>query len=148
MSKSNLHEQGYLKLVYQNIAHANIGNAGGLQPSSAAGSLYIALFTTNPGESDAGAEGGYTGYARIAVVRSAAGWTVALAGDNSTCKNAAAVTFPISTGGGTPTITYFGIYTAITGGDLIASGTIGSPPTIQIGDTPKFNASQIIVAED
>ena len=48
-SKSNLLETGILKLVYQNIDLANIGNAGGLLKSTTDGSFFIALFTADPG---------------------------------------------------------------------------------------------------
>lgn len=58
-----------LKLLFQNIAFQGVGDAGGLLPSVTAGSLYIALFT-------ASAECAYTDYARVAVARSAVGWTV------------------------------------------------------------------------
>lgn len=57
-----------LKLLFQNAAAAGIGDAGGLQPSAAAGSLYVSLYT-------ASAECAYTSYARVAVARSV-GWTV------------------------------------------------------------------------
>lgn len=143
MSKSNLHETDYLKLVYTNVAISNIGNVAGLQPSGVAGSLFIALYTADPGETDAGTEANYTSYARIGVVRSAVGWTVS--GNNVT--NAGVVTFPTSTGGSN-TITHFGVRTAITGGDLIGSGALTSSLAVENTDTPKFNAGDITVTED
>jgi len=45
MSKTNTHEDGYLKLLFQNVNFANIGDATGLRGSTTAGSLYVALFT-------------------------------------------------------------------------------------------------------
>lgn len=58
-----------LKLLFQNLAAAGIGDASGLQPSAVAGSLYVSLYT-------ASGECAYTSYARVAVARSAGGWTV------------------------------------------------------------------------
>ena len=143
MSKSNLHETAILKLVFQNIAHANIGDASGLQPSGAAGNLYIALFTASPTDTDTGTEANYTSYARVAIVRSAVGFTVSA----DTVTNAGITTFPTSTGG-TNTITHFGYYTAITSGDLIRWGALTASKTINSADTPKFEIGNLIATED
>ena len=110
MSKSNLHETGYLKLVYQNIAHANIGNGAGLQPSGVAGSFFLALYTTDPTEADSGTEATYSGYARKAIARSAVGFDVA----GNTVSNALAILFDEATAG-SETITHWALRTAITG---------------------------------
>jgi len=143
MSKSNIHETAILKLVFQNIAHANIGNASGLQPSSAAGNLYAALFTASPTDTDSGTEANYISYARVAIVRSAAGFTVS----GNSCENASTVTFPTSTGGSN-TVTHFGIYTALSGGDLIRWGALTSSAAIASGDTPKFEAGNLVATEE
>ena len=75
---NNLQDQ-ILKLIFQNLAVANIGNAGGLQPSTVAGSLYVSLHTADPGAggSQTTNEAAYTSYSRVGVARSSAGWTVA-----------------------------------------------------------------------
>ena len=143
MSKSNLHETDYLKLVFQNIAISNIGDASGLQPSATPGNLYVALFTAAPGETDAGTEATYTNYARLAVVRSSAGWTVS----GNSVTNAALITFPIS-GGTNNTIIHFAIRKALTGGDLIGSGALTSSILIESGDTPKFQIGNLTITED
>lgn len=67
-----------LKLLFQNLAWANVGDAGGLQPSATAGNLYVSLHTDDPGAGgdQTTNECAYTSYARVAVARSAAGWTV------------------------------------------------------------------------
>jgi hypothetical protein len=67
-----------LKLLFQNDAFANVGDAGGLQPSATAGNLYISLHTADPGADgdQTTSECAYTSYARVAVARSGAGWTV------------------------------------------------------------------------
>lgn len=67
-----------LKLIFQNAAWTNIGDAGGLLPSATAGSLYVSLHTGDPGSGgdQSTNECAYTSYARVAVARSAGGWTV------------------------------------------------------------------------
>lgn len=68
-----------LKHIFQNAAFANVGDAGGLLASATAGSLYVSLHTASPdsGDVQTTSEADYTSYARVAVVRSAVGWTVA-----------------------------------------------------------------------
>ena len=143
MSKSNLHETAYLKLVFQNVAMANIGDASGIQPSATTGSLYLALYTADPTDADSGTEATYTSYARKAVVRSSAGWTVS----GAVVTNAAIVTFPISTGVNN-TITHFAVRAALTGGDLVGSGALTSSLLVENGDTPKFTIGDVVITED
>jgi len=64
-----------LEHFFQNAAIANVGDAGGLQPSATPGSFYVGLLDS--GNTEANAATTYTGYARVAVARSAAGWDVA-----------------------------------------------------------------------
>jgi hypothetical protein len=67
-----------LELLFQNLDFAGIGDAGGLQNSASAGSLYVSLHTADPGVAgdQTTNEVAYTSYARVAVARSEAGWTV------------------------------------------------------------------------
>lgn len=92
MSMSNAFETEVLDLIFNNAAIANIGDASGLQPSGAAGSLYISLHTGDPGE--AGNQGTnetvYTNYARVGVARTAGAWSIV----GNTVSNVALVQFP------------------------------------------------------
>lgn len=47
---SNAAATAFLNLFFKNTAWANIGDASGLQPSGTAGSLYLSLHTSSPGE--------------------------------------------------------------------------------------------------
>jgi hypothetical protein len=131
-------ETALLQLIFNNDDWAGIGDAGGLQNSAAAGSLYIALFTSAPTDSAQGTECNYTGYARKAVARSAAGFTVS----GSNASNTAAITFdPCTEGSGTAIA--FAICNAGTAGvdDAIIWGDISSPAgglAISAGITPNF----------
>ena len=134
-------ETALLNLIFQNTAAANIGNAGGLQPSSAAGSFYIALHTANPTASgnQTSSEAAYTGYARVAVNRTSGGWTVS----GANYSNAAAVTFPACTGG-SETETYFSIGTASSGtGEIVLFGALTSSLAVSNGITPSFATGQL-----
>lgn len=124
MSKGNSHENSYLLLLFNNTNFANVGDATGLRGSTAAGSLYFGLHTADPGEAgdQTTSEATYTSYARVAVARSGAGFTVTA----NSVSPAAAVTFPAATGGSN-TITHFGLGTAASGaGVLLYKGVIGS----------------------
>lgn len=68
-----------LNLVFNNANAANIGDSTGLRGSSTAGSLYVSLHTADPGAggNQTTNEAAYTSYARVAVARSSAGWTIA-----------------------------------------------------------------------
>ena len=143
MSKSNIHETAYLSLMFQNQAMANIGDAAGIQPSAGAGSFYVALFKSDPGEGATGLEADYTGYARVAVARSAVGWDVT----GNVASNVSEIIWPTSSGVDN-TITHFAIYTASTGGDMIGSGALSGAVTINNGDTPKAAVGQIQVTEN
>lgn len=141
MSASNSFENGILLLVFNNTDFAGIGDAGGLQNSAAAGSLYVSLHTADPGEagSQTTNEAGYTSYARVAVARSGAGWTVTA----NAVANAATVNFPAATGGSS-TVTHFGIGTDAAGaGTLLFSGALTASLAVTSGVTPSFPAGDI-----
>ena len=146
MSMTNEFETALLTLYFNNTAHANVGDASGLQPSTAAGSMYISLHTADPTEtgSQTSSECDYTSYARVAVARSGAGFTVS--GNN--VSNAAAVTFPQCTGGSN-TATHFGVGYATSGaGNLYMSGALDSSLAISNGITPEFAIGELDVDAD
>jgi hypothetical protein len=146
MSKSNSWENMLLLLLFNNTDAANIGDAAGLQNSAAAGSLYISLHTADPGEAgtQTTSEGTYTGYARKAVARSGAGWTVTA----NAVENAAAITFDPCTAGSN-TITHFGVGTDASGaGTLLYSGALTASLAVSAGITPEFAAGALDITED
>ena len=146
MSKSNTFENDILQLLFNNVDIADIGDAGGIQNSATAGSLYVALHTADPGEAgDATTnETAYTNYARVAVARSGAGWTVS--GNSAT--NFALTQFPECTGG-SETITHVGIGTDASGaGVLLYSGALSASRSVSSGIQPQFAASALTVTED
>ena len=51
MSKSDVFENDLMLLLFNNTNISNIGDVTGIRGSTAAGSLYAALYTSDPGES-------------------------------------------------------------------------------------------------
>lgn len=146
MSATNSFETSLLQHILQNADIANIGDATGLRGSATAGVLYISLHTADPGEpaTQQTSEATFTGYARVSVVRSGAGWTVSGTAP-TTGVNAAAVNFPPCTGG-TNTITHFGIGTAASGaGVMLLTGALGASLSVSNGITPSFGVGTLVI---
>lgn len=113
-----------LDLIFLNTAIANIGDASGLQPSAAAGSLYVAGHTAYvaPGDNQTTNEAAYTGYARAAVARSGSGWSRT----NDVVSNVAVVSLGACTAG-SATLMFASIGTASSGtGKVLFRLPIGS----------------------
>ena len=142
MSASNSFETAVLSLYFNNSNHANVGDAVGVRGSTAAGSFYISLHTADPGEAGTAvtSETAYTGYARVAVARSAAGFTIA----GNTVSNAAIVQFGNCTAAPGAALTHFGIVETASGaGALHFSGALGASYQPAIGNAPSFAIGQL-----
>lgn len=149
MSKSDQFESDLLKLVFQNIGAALIGDAAGLLPSAGAGNLYVSLHTADPGETGTQAtnETAFTNYARVPVVRSSGGWTVSGTAP-AQAANAATVSFP-QCGSTGATVTHFGVGTSLSGaGKLLYSAALTTPLAVSNLVTPQFAAGALVVTED
>jgi hypothetical protein len=149
MSKSDSLESDFLKLLFQNVAVALVGDANGLQPSATAGSLYVGLHTSDPGEAGTQTtnEANYTGYARVAVARSSGGWTVSGTAPTQVV-NAAQINFPQCTSGSS-TVTHFSVGTASSGtGKLLYSGALAASLAITPAITPEIAAGAAVCTED
>lgn len=115
-------------------------------PFDAITDLYLALHTADPGEagSQTTSEATYTSYARVAVVRSAVGWTVS----GATVENAALVQFTTCSGGSN-TITHVSIGTLSSGaGQIIVSGALSSSLSVSTGIQPQFSAGALVFTLD
>lgn len=146
MSKSNTFENEWLLHVFQNADIVNIGDAAGLQNSVAAGSLYLVLHTADPGEAGSAttSEIAYTGYARQAVARSAAGFTVA----GATVTLVANADFPEMTAGVGGTVTFFSVVKELTGASVILySGAVSPSIAVAVGVTPRLKAATSITED-
>jgi hypothetical protein len=145
MSKGDTFENDLLKLIFNNVDIADIGDAAGLQNSVAAGNLYVSLHTGSVGESgnQTTNEATYTGYTRKGVTRTTGGWTVT----NNTVQPVATISFPSATGG-TNTITNFAIGTSLTGtGKVLYHGSLSPVITVTSGVTPELTTATTVVED-
>lgn len=149
MSASNAFENDCLLLVFNNTNIANLGDATGVRGSTTAGSLFVALHTADPGEAgnQSTSEATYTGYARVGVARSGAGWTISGTAPTQ-AANAAAVTFGACTAGSN-TITFFSVGFVTSGAtEILASGALTASLSVSAGITPFFAIGQLTVTLD
>jgi hypothetical protein len=145
MSKTNVCENRWLLLLFNNTDFADVGDAGGLQNSVAAGNFYVSLHTADPGEAgdQTTNETSYGSYARVAVARSGAGWTVTA----NSVSPAATISFPACTSG-SATITHFGIGTASGGaGVLLYKGTVTPNLSVSSGVTPQLTTATAVTED-
>lgn len=141
MSKSNAFETDFLELIFNAVAIADIAENDSSSPAT---SYTVALHTADPGEAgdQTTNEATYTSYARVAVARSVAGWTVA----GNQVSNAAQIAFPEATGG-SETITHFSIGTGV-GNAMLFYGALTASLPVSAGITPTFAIGAITVTED
>jgi hypothetical protein len=142
MSKSNAFENSLLKLIFNATAIANLADNAATSPLT---NLYVSLHTADPGEAgdQSTSEATYTGYARVAVLRTTGGWTVT----NNSVSPVANIDFPNCTGG-TNTITYFGVGTASSGaGVLYYSGSVSPSISVSSGVTPRLTTASTITED-
>lgn len=99
---------------------------------------YLALFTANPGDGDTGTEVSGGGYARQSVT-----FTVT----NDTASNTAAIEFPTATAN-YGTVSHVGVYTASSGGTLIAHAALTSSKAIETGDVFRVPAGDLDITLD
>lgn len=119
--KGSTFSNDLLKLLFQATAIANLADNAATSPLT---SLYLALHTADPGAggSQITSESAYTGYARAAVARSTAGFTVT----GNAVTLAATTAFPAATAGNESAM-FWSVGTAVSGaGKILYSGPIGS----------------------
>ena len=100
---------------------------------SAPGTLYLALYTSDPGDDNSGTECSGTAYARQ---------TIAFTVTADTASNTSAVEFPTA-GSAWGTITHVGILDALTSGNLLAHGALTASKTIASGDVFRVPAADL-----
>ena len=135
-------EDDLLDLMFTNVAAPNWGDVGGLLPSAAVGSIYLSLHTATLNDTHTDqtqSEATYGAWARVAVARSVAAWTVA----TGNVDNDAEILFPEATSG-SETQTYFGLGSAVSGvGYLQIYGALTPSLLVTSGVQPRFKAGQL-----
>jgi hypothetical protein len=137
MAKSDVLENGLLLAIFNGVTMTGLlANA----PSPLT-HLQVSLHTADPGEAGAQntSEASYTGYARVAVIRTSAGWVVT----GNAVAPAANIVFPTGTAGAVSgPATFWAVGTDATGaGRLLYRAPLD--PTIAFGNgvTPIVNAA-------
>ncbi|WP_372733622.1 hypothetical protein [Nocardioides sp.] len=146
MSKSDVFENELLLLIFNNTDIANIGDAAGLQNSATAGNLYLALHTADPGEAGTAVtnEIAYTGYARVAVPRTPAGFTVS----GSSVTLTENEDFPKMTGGTGGTVTHWSVVKEPSGpATILYSGEVDPDIIVANGVTPRLEQATSITED-
>lgn len=98
--------------------------------------VYVALYTSDPGETDAGTEVSGGSYARQAATFGAP--------SNGVTTTSADLTYPVATANW-GTITHVGIRDALTAGNLLFYGALDASKTINSGDQFKILAGNLTV---
>jgi hypothetical protein len=146
MSKTNAFETELLELLFNNADITLLGDAAGVLGSAVAGSLYVSLHTSIPDEGGDQTTGeiSYTGYARVAVARSGAGWTVS----GNSVSPFANIDFGAMTGGAGGLVTYFGVGVSVSGGGkLLYYGTVTPNINVVNGVTPRLTTATAITED-
>ena len=108
--------------------------------------LAIALFTAAPSDSGGGTEVTGGSYARVDHPPLDANWTATSGTDGQTDNNSV-ITFPAPTANW-GTVTHFGIFDALTTGNLLYHGALTASKVINSGDAaPTYAANALVVTE-
>lgn len=137
--KGNTFENDFLKLIFHGTAINFIAQNNSTSPLT---NLYCALHTADPGE--AGAQNTnetvYGAYARVAVARSAAGWTIT----DNVVNPVAEIQFATCTSG-TASITHWSVGTDASGvGKILYAGPISPAISVATGVTPRLSTATAI----
>jgi hypothetical protein len=100
---------------------------------------YVGLFTAAPSDTGGGTEVSGSGYARVVT------GTISGSGTATTFTNAAAIEFAAASGGNWGSVGWAGIFTASTGGTLLAWAPLTTAKTINDGDIFRIPASSLSI---
>jgi len=100
---------------------------------------YVGLFTAAPSDTGGGTEVSGSAYARVVT------GTISGSGTATTFTNAAAIEFAAASGGNWGTIGWAGIFTASTGGTLLAWAPLTTSKSINDGDIFRIPASSLSI---
>jgi len=105
---------------------------------TAPSTLYVALFTADPGDGDSGTEVSGGGYTRQTVTFTTTG---------ATTSNDSAVEYATATAN-YGTVSHIGIYDASSAGNLLAHASLTSSKTIETGDVFRIPAGDLDITLD
>lgn len=139
-SISDAFENDLVKLIFNATPIANLADNAASSPLT---NLYVSLHTADPGEAgtEATSEISYTGYARVAVLRTSGGWTVTA----NSVSPAANIDFGAMTAGAGGTVTHWVVGVASSGSTkILFSGTVTPNIVVSTGVTPRLTTASTI----
>lgn len=139
MAFSTVFRSSIAALLFTATPIANVADNASSSPIT---NIQIGLHTADPTTGNqTTSESAYTSYARVAVARSASGYTDTA----GVVTNDAAITFPTCTGGSS-TVSHVGCGTASTStGVMIVAGALTSSLAVSNGIQPQFAISALTV---
>jgi hypothetical protein len=143
MSKSNTFETEILAAIFNGTGIPNLLDNAATSPLT---NLFLALHTADPGEAGVQntSETAYTGYARVAVARTAGGWTAT----SGTVSPNANIDFGQCTAAPGGAITHASVGVASTGATkILYKGVLNSPITMAVGTIPRLTPSSTITED-
>jgi hypothetical protein len=101
---------------------------------------YIALYSVAPTNAGGGTEATGSGYARSALTNNATNWPAATGSSPSTKANGTVASFGPATGDWSSgsNMVAFGVFDALSSGNLLWWGTLTEAKPVLNGDTPSF----------
>jgi hypothetical protein len=142
MPKGTTTASNILALIFNATTWTSMAQNASVSPYT---NLYLSLHNATPGAGGTQStnETAYTNYARIAVIRTSSGWTIA----SNVASNTALAQFA-QCGVTGDTLTYVGIGTASSGaGNLLYFGALSSSLTVSNGIQPQFAIASLQVTE-
>lgn len=128
------HQSQSMRHLFINEDIPKIGDTAGLLASASDGSVYMALFTANPGEyGSITNEAAYSGYGRVAVARGSGSWHEYM----GKVRNLLQVNFPECMGD-PETITHYAVMKEGAGDEMICYGELDEPMEVIESYQPQF----------
>lgn len=129
---------GLSTYAQQKVLEHAVGKTSWTMPAN----VWVALYTATPSDAGGGTEATGGSYARKQTVGS--DWGTA---SGTTISNAAAITFVTPTGSW-GTISHFGIFDAVTTGNLIGWAAVTTPQAVGTGNTVSFAIGALTITLD
>ena len=102
-------------------------------------SVYLALYSSDPGDDNSGSELVGSGYVRKAFTFGAP--------VNGTASNDADIMFDAATANW-PVVSHLAVYDALTGGTMLVHGALSSPVQVNDGDNFRIAAGNLVIGVD
>jgi hypothetical protein len=112
--------------------------------------VYIALFTADPGEGSGGTEATGSGYARKAVTNNDTNFPASTGSTTAAKTNGADITFDDATGDWSSgaDMTHWVMFDASSGGNRMYKGALTTAKPVLSGDGPVIKAGDMDITED